>query len=265
MTDLERDLRALAHSLSSDSNRSDDDYEPFAAGRAQGYMLACIDLNKIIQAHLGDEPDDYPTAGGHLPMNEIGHRVDAWRKKNFGVQSRWRNAGQIGEEVGEVFRAIGKGEEGIRPETRGNLPDELGDVLLATLGMIAAEGFDPEEIINRRIGRMERLDFTKDPEGGDARNELEALEENIVNESIQKLLSWWGNSDIDHWGQEMLDRMHHRLTENTVRPPLPEEHLEGHRLFLELDYSEQTKAINATFPGDVNTGFGYDDDHGEQD
>ena len=104
-----------------------------------------------------------------LTLDEIGQRVQAWRLKNFGEQSRYRNLAQITEEVGEVARAVGKAEEGIRPETRGSLDQELGDVLLATLGMIAAEGFDPEEIVNARLTRMEALDFTQDPEGGEAR------------------------------------------------------------------------------------------------
>lgn len=170
MTQLEKDLRAFAHRLGSDANRSDHDYNAFDAGRSQGLRLANIDLAKIIESHFGDEPDDFPIDGWfRLPLNEIGQRVKDWRHKNFGEQSRWRNAGQIGEEVGEVFRAIGKEEEGIRPETRGNLPEELADVLLATLGMMACEGLDAEEVMQKRLARLEALDFTKDPEGGKAR------------------------------------------------------------------------------------------------
>lgn len=103
------------------------------------------------------------------PIEDIGRRVGEWRLQNFGEQSRMRNLAQITEEVGEVARAAGKEEEGIRPETRGNIADELGDVILATCGMAYAEGIDLSAVIARRLERMEGLDFTDDPEGGEGR------------------------------------------------------------------------------------------------
>ena len=97
-----------------------------------------------------------------MKLDEVARRVDAWRKGQFGKQSRMRNVLQIAEEVGEVARAVGKESEGIRILDRGNLADELGDVILATCGMIEAEGFDIAEIVERRLARMESLDFKKD-------------------------------------------------------------------------------------------------------
>lgn len=100
-----------------------------------------------------------------LTLDYIGYLVHAWRVRNFGEPSAMRNALQICEEAGEVARVVGKTEEGIRPDTRGNLPDELGDVLLSVCGMAAAQGIDLNAIAHARLERMESLDFTKGPEG----------------------------------------------------------------------------------------------------
>lgn len=94
-----------------------------------------------------------------LTLDDFGARVYAWRVLNFGEPSAMRNALQICEESGEVARAVGKAEERIRPETRGNLADELGDVLLAVCGMAANEGIDLQAIAHQRLVRMEGLDF----------------------------------------------------------------------------------------------------------
>ena len=102
-----------------------------------------------------------------LDLVNVGHRVYQWRIKNFGEPTPMRNALQICEEAGEVARAVGKADEGIRPETRGDLADELGDVILAVAAFANQEEIDIYAAILRRLARMERLDFTEDPEGGE--------------------------------------------------------------------------------------------------
>lgn len=99
-------------------------------------------------------------------VNEVGARCLAWREKNFGSVSMHKHLGSLTEEIGEVARAINKAEEGIRSDTRGNLADELGDALMCVAALAAAAGVDLNEVLDRRITRMERLDFRADPENG---------------------------------------------------------------------------------------------------
>lgn len=138
----------------------DDLLSMFEAGIPEGAMTVSLSLSpretreieeKIAQA-------DRDTC---LPMSTVARRVHAWRLNLFGEQSRMRNLAQIVEEVGEVARACGKEEEGIREHDRGNLADELGDVILATLGMSRAEGIDIESVVKRRLLRMESIDYGK--------------------------------------------------------------------------------------------------------
>lgn len=131
-------------------------------------LLGCqIQLASSLSCRFGTRScvAEHPLEPAWGNVAHIAHRVRQWRLKNFGEQTRARNALQICEEAGEVARAVGKADEGIRPETRGNLADELGDVILATCGMAAAEGIDLVEVVKRRLARMESLDFTKGPEG----------------------------------------------------------------------------------------------------
>jgi len=96
----------------------------------------------------------------------VGQTAAVWREMNFGQQSHMRMALQICEEAGEVARVIGKADEGIRPETRGNLAEELCDVILASAAMAAQCDIDIEAAMAARIKRMLSLDFRDDPEGG---------------------------------------------------------------------------------------------------
>lgn len=113
-------------------------------------------------------PDEVPVPlrWDSEPFTHVGQRVSAWRKKNFDDQDPMRNLVQITEELGELARAVGKEHEGIRPDTRGNISDETGDVLLATLGFAFYAGVQIEDAVSRRLARMEALDFKRDPEGG---------------------------------------------------------------------------------------------------
>lgn len=100
-----------------------------------------------------------------LTLDDIGARVSAWRLYNFGQQSDVRHALQICEEAGEVARAVGKEEEGIRPATRGNLADELADTLLSVCGLATKKGIDLDVVVQQRLARMDSLDFTQSPDG----------------------------------------------------------------------------------------------------
>lgn len=101
-----------------------------------------------------------------MTVQEVGRRCAAWRLEQFGKVSRLRAAAQVGEEAGEVLRAVGKEEDGIRVETRGLLPEELADVVMSCCAMADEQGIDLEAALRERVARMETLDFRSDPEGG---------------------------------------------------------------------------------------------------
>ena len=88
-----------------------------------------------------------------------------WQDKNFKTD-KVRGALTICEEAGEIARAVNKEDAGIRPETRGNVGDEIGDVILGCLALADRYGLSVTECLHRRNERRKKLDFTIDPEGG---------------------------------------------------------------------------------------------------
>lgn len=126
-------------------------------------------LDALVDYHRRGVPilaATWDTEGPPLVLNEVARRVRAWRLRQFGEQTLTRHALQVCEEAGEVARAVGKAEEGIRPETRGDLGSELADVILSACGLAAAAGIDLDAIVAARLERVERLDFRKNPESG---------------------------------------------------------------------------------------------------
>lgn len=109
-----------------------------------------------------------PEWGRRLSLKEIGRKARDWQDKNFNT-SKVKGALALCEEAGEVARAVNKEDDGIRPETRGDVGDEIGDVLLAATALANRYGLDPQTCVERRLKRMLKLDFTKDPEGGKPR------------------------------------------------------------------------------------------------
>ena len=102
-------------------------------------------------------------------LNRLGDRVKRWQDEQF-EPSLTDQALVLCEEAGEVARAVVKGKQRIRPQIRG----PPGRTRSATccwrrcpLGRRA--GIDVEAALHRRLQRCLRLDFTADPEGGEAR------------------------------------------------------------------------------------------------
>ena len=77
------------------------------------------------------------------------NEVKAWRQA-IPNRSLKNAALALAEESGEVCRAVLKADEGIRRETRGNLGDEVVDVLITAIGVADEAGLDLAACIQSR-------------------------------------------------------------------------------------------------------------------
>lgn len=84
-------------------------------------------------------------------LSEYQDAVFVWCVETYGEQSLMERGLCIGEEAGEVQRAILKAHQKIRPSTRGNLREELADLLIATLATAGFAEIDLESALEERF------------------------------------------------------------------------------------------------------------------
>jgi len=70
--------------------------------------------------------------------------VGSWHRRSFPGATAEHIALVLAEEAGEVCRVIVKRAFGHRKQTRGDLGDELGDVLIVLCALAESEGIDLE-------------------------------------------------------------------------------------------------------------------------
>lgn len=104
--------------------------------------------------------------GEAMTLNEIGRRHREWQDKNFEHISTLTQGLVLAEECGEVARAIVKRHHGIRAHDRGNLAEELADVVLVAAGLAAREGIDLDEAVKAKAAKRDLKDFRARPETG---------------------------------------------------------------------------------------------------
>lgn len=75
-------------------------------------------------------------------LHHLQTRLLAWATTTYGPQSLERRGLVIAEEAGEVARVILKTAEGIRPSTRGDLGEELAQLVVAILVTAELAGID---------------------------------------------------------------------------------------------------------------------------
>lgn len=126
------------------------------------------DLSTEARAALGKEIGDVILAACGL-VAVLGLHWDGRVLQDWPEGSRHQRALRLSREVGGVARAIGKAEEGIRPETRGSPAEALYRVVQVACHLATGEGINVAAIVQARLARMESLDFRSDPEGGEAR------------------------------------------------------------------------------------------------
>lgn len=102
-----------------------------------------------------------------MTLNDIGKRSRELQDRVFNHPSPEQRCLAFCEEMGEVARVVLKTGQGIRPETRGNLADEVGDALLTILALADFFEVDADAAAARRLDYLASLDYTKHSEGTD--------------------------------------------------------------------------------------------------
>jgi NTP pyrophosphatase (non-canonical NTP hydrolase) len=104
--------------------------------------------------------------GGGMSLNDIGRQHCAWQDRNFDRISPLTQALALAEETGEVARAVLKTHHGIRSQDRGDVAEELADVVLVASGLAARLGIDLEAAVAAKAARRDLKDFRARPETG---------------------------------------------------------------------------------------------------
>ncbi len=97
-----------------------------------------------------------------MTVREAQDQVDQWIQ-TIGVRyfHELTNLAQLVEEVGEVARILSRtcGEQSSKPgESRGDLADELADVLFVTICLANQSGIDLTESLRRNLDKKTRRD-----------------------------------------------------------------------------------------------------------
>lgn len=103
---------------------------------------------------------------GALTPKEIGIIAAEWRLAQFGEVSAADAALHLNEEASEVARVIVKTNLGIRASNRGDLEEEIGDVILTVCAMAIEQGINPDTAARRCLDKLPALDFVADPDTG---------------------------------------------------------------------------------------------------
>jgi NTP pyrophosphatase (non-canonical NTP hydrolase) len=91
-----------------------------------------------------------------LDLGDIAHEINREQTRCWGPPTTTVQALVLCEEAGEVARIAAKSAQGIRPDTRGKWEEELGDVLLVTLGLCPLVGVDPEAALLLAMNKLRR-------------------------------------------------------------------------------------------------------------
>lgn len=87
----------------------------------------------------------------------------AWATATYGPQTLERRGLVIGEETGEIMRAIVKAAEGVRPSTRGVLGTELAQLMVAILATAELAGVDMATELPKVIAELKSRVVERDP------------------------------------------------------------------------------------------------------
>lgn len=87
----------------------------------------------------------------------------AWATTTYGTQTMERRGLVIAEEAGEVARVILKTAEGTRPSTRGDLGEELAQLIVAILVTAETAGIRLSSILPRVIAKLKARKVERDP------------------------------------------------------------------------------------------------------
>jgi len=107
--------------------------------------------------------------GLHQTQEEVGR----WADKNFGImRPAYRPLLGAGEEVGQLFRAHLKWEQGIKGmdemKYREEAKDALGDILIYLLDYCDISGLNLEQALHATWEKVKERDWKKNPETGEA-------------------------------------------------------------------------------------------------
>ena len=97
------------------------------------------------------------------PLNAIGQAQREWQDKNFDGISALSQGLAYSADVGQLVLAILKRYHGIREHDRGNLADELADVVLVATALAVREGIDLDEAVASKAARRDLKDFKARP------------------------------------------------------------------------------------------------------
>lgn len=93
-----------------------------------------------------------------IDLDKMASAIRDWQDEQFGC-NKIEAALAMCEEAGELARAVLKAKQGIRPETRGNVGEEIGDVIMTAMALADRYGLSVDTCLRDRFKRMKTLNF----------------------------------------------------------------------------------------------------------
>lgn len=118
---------------------------------------------KLLKSMLSP-PEQEPRVG--TALNEIGARHREWQDKNFDNCTSLTQALALAEECGEVCRAVLKTHHGIRESDRGQVGEELADVILVATALAHRLGIDIDLEVSKKAAKRDLKNFRARPDSG---------------------------------------------------------------------------------------------------
>ncbi len=122
---------------------------------------------------MADNPD--------ITLREAQHLVDRWiTTRGVRYFSPLTNMAVLAEETGEVARIMAReyGEQSYKPGEKGDLGDELADLLWVTLAIANQTGVDLTEALRRNIEKKTARDSERHRNNPKLSNNLSTLKKN---------------------------------------------------------------------------------------
>ena len=93
-------------------------------------------------------------------FDDIAAKTRDWQDEQFGC-TKVEATLALCEETGELARAVLKTKQNIRHDSRGNVAEEIGDVLLTVISLADRHGLSAQQCLMERFNRLKTLDFKK--------------------------------------------------------------------------------------------------------